>query len=184
MKKNNLYRVSLLCMMLMACAATKAQTAEEENSINFEETSIVYYGFDGYSNYGASWNRYGLRNSWGSELNIRSDFKHYSNYNVDLGVNYIHPISVKENNGLYIIGALGPSLRTQRYPDVKTNKNTGKTTIETGVKMYIDIFANARLMYKHNKFRVSAGGFLWSAECNFSSDYTKFGWYASIGYDL
>lgn len=184
MKKNNLFRASLLCMMLMACVATKAQTTEESNSLQLEETSIGYWGFDGFSNYGASWNRYGLRKAWGSELNIRSDFKQYSNYSVDIGVNYIHPIWGKDNQGLYAIGAVGPSLRAQRYPKPKYHASTGKTTIETKSKMFIDLFGSIRLMYKYNKFRISAGAFLWSAEFKFDSDYTNMGYGISVGYDI
>lgn len=184
MKKINLFRSFMLCMMIIICATTKAQSTVENNNLNFEETSIGYWGFDGMSNYGASWNRYGLRNSYGSELNIRSDFKRYSNYSVDVGINRILPFSTKDTNKLFVVGAIGPSLRWQKIPDVKFNATTGKTTENTKSKLFLDFFVSARVMYVPGKFRLSAGLFLWDAQFKFDSDFMNLGIAASIGYDL
>lgn len=182
---NHLFRASvMLCMMLAVCATTKAQSAVEDNNISFEETSIGYWGFDGMSNYGASWNHYGLRSWYGLDLNLRAGFKRYSNNSLDIGINRIFPFSAKDNNKLFFVGAVGPSFRWQEMPDVKYNTTTGKVTTSKKSKLYLDFFVSARVMYVPGKFRLSAGLFLWDAQFKFDSDYMNLGLTASIGYDL
>ena len=197
MRKKNIFRSILLCMILLVCATTKAQIIMEETTsvqpeknksrnLRVNETSMGFWVFgNDATNFGASWNRYGMTpQGIGIEFNVRSSFKKYGNSNADLGVNYLYPLWEKDNNRLFLIGALGPSVRGQKVPYFTYNAATGYMTELMDFKVFLDLFANARVMVAFNKFRVSAGVFLWSAQFKFNKDFTNIGFSASLGYDI
>lgn len=181
-------------MAMAFCIASNAQTvvsnnygspitgANEQSMDDDDETlsifNLVYYGFDGGSNYGFS--DYWINpNNIGFEFNIRMNFEKYGNYNVDLGPNYSFKIWGQDNKKLLLTAAVGPSFRMQDVPEINDN---GK--IEDKTKYKFDLFANARLTFNVNHINISAGYFLWGAEFKLSKGYRADGFNIALGYSF
>lgn len=86
---------------------------EEESLVIF---NLVYYGFDGFENYGFS-DCFINPNSIGFDFNIRGNFEKYGNYNFDLGPNYSFKLWGKDNMKLFLTASVGPSFRMQDIPE-------------------------------------------------------------------
>ena len=188
---------TMLCMMMMVCTATQAQVYDETNNVitpdtTFSHGSVGYWGFDGIDNVGfaaSAYNKFGKNKSFGMDMNIRWGFKTYTNYNYDIGINYIllggrNTKAGKTTTGFYIVTAAGPSLRLQDVPEVKINEKTGKVSTKKTTDLFIDAFVNLRLLFIYKKFDVSLGSYLWIPEWKFNNDYMQLGWNVSIGYDF
>lgn len=186
---------TMLCMMIV-CTATQAQVYDENYNIipdtTFFKYDIGYWGFDGIDNIGFAasvYNKFGKKKSFGMDMNVRWGFKTYTNYNYDIGINYIwwggrNTKAGKTTHGLYGIIAAGPSLRLQDVPEVKVNEKTGKVSTKKTTDLFIDAFVNVRMMYIYKKFNVSLGTYLWIPEWKFNNDYMQLGWNASVGWDF
>ena len=161
----------------------KAQEANDESitkDYNYE-VSLGYWAFDGLSNYGASLNRPKLWDKWGMDMNIRSSFDKYSNYSADLGFSYTYDVWKYDNTSFFLTGSAGPSIRSQKYADVKYDINTGKISNNIKSKFFVDLFLNARASFKMKRVIISIGYFLWDAEFNLNSDYMNSGVVLSAG---
>ena len=144
--------------------------------------NLVYYGFDGFQNYGLS--DYFLNpNSIGYEFNIRMNFEKYGNYNVDLGPNYTFKLWGQDNKKLLLTAAVGPSFRMQNVPEISYDSK-GRMKEESKTKYKFDLFANARLAFNVGHFTLSAGYFLWGAEFKFEKGYKSDGFNVALGYAL
>ena len=142
--------------------------------------NLVYYGFDGFQNYGIS--DYWLNpNSIGFEFNIRMNFKKYGNYNIDLGPNYSFKLWGQDNKKLFLTAAVGPSFRVQDVPEISYDSN-GRMKEKSKRKCKFDLFANARLAFNVGHFTLSAGYFLWGAEFKFEKGYKSDGFNVALGY--
>ena len=154
---------------------------QNSNSNDDEEETLgvvnfVYYGFDGFQNYGLS--DYFLNpNSIGFEFNIRMNFEDYGNYNFDLGPNYSFKLWGQDNKNLLLTAAVGPSFRMQDVPEYNS-----KGKVEKKTKYKFDLFANARLAFNVGHITLSAGYFLWGAEFKFEKGYKSDGFNVALGY--
>lgn len=141
---------------------TQGTNASDENTIS--SFNLVYYSFDGFENYGFSY-YCPTPNGLGAEGNIRANFKSHGNYNFDLALNYTFEIINKDDIGLYLVLAAGPSLRTQDEAEID---NKGK--IEWNEKVKFDGIINPRLSVKYKRFLLSGGFFYWAPEFKFGDD--------------
>lgn len=149
---------------------------EEETLVIF---NLVYYGFDGFQNYGIS--DYWLNpNSIGGEFNIRMNFKKYGNYNFDIGPNYSFKLWGQDNKKLLLTASVGPSLRLQDVPEIKLDSK-GRVKEESKSQFKFDLYANARLAFNVGHFTLSAGYFLWGAEFKFEKGYKSDGFNVALG---
>ena len=177
-----LYFLVMLALMAnkMAMANEYNVSAQDGNVLSDASSSsdkrdliggifLVYYGFDGFCNYGVS--DYFLKpNGVSGEFNLRTQFKQYSNYNVDLGINYSFLLWEQDKATLLLTLAAGPSFRMQNVSQIEYNERTGKTTEESKEKFYIDGFVNPRLTLQVGKVILSAGYFYWAPQFKFSKD--------------
>lgn len=147
---------------------------ESVTSMNF-----VYYGFDGYQNYGLS--DYFLNpNSVGFDFNIRYNFKKYGNQSYDIGPNFSFKLWGQGNNKLFLVAAAAPSLRIQSVPEVKVDSK-GKVKTKDKTKVFCDLIINPRLTLCASRLSLSIGYFLWGAEFKLSDGYKTDGFNAAIG---
>ena len=149
---------------------------DEEESLTV--INLVYYGFDGASNYGLS-DYFINPNNIGFEFNIRMNFKQYGNYNVDLGPNYSFKLWGQDNKRLFLTAAIGPSFRVQNVP-----KLSSSGSIEEETQYKFDLFANIRLSFNINNITISAGYFLWGAEFKLSDGYAANGFNVALGFSF
>lgn len=153
---------------------------DEEETLGI--VNLVYYGFDGFKNYGLS--DYFLNpNGFGVDFNIRMNFEKYGNYNVDLGPNYTFKLWSSDNMKLLLTASVGPSFRMQDVPEFSYD-NRGNVKEESSTKYKFDMYANARLALNVSRFTVSAGYFLWAAEFKFSEGYKSDGFNVALGYSF
>ena len=144
--------------------------------------NLVYYGFEGRSNYGIS--DYFLNpNKFGFEFNIRMNFEKYGNYNFDIGPNYSFQVWGEGDKKLLITVAAGPSIRMQDVAEYKTDKK-GNYKEEKKTKIKFDGFANARLAFNVGRFTISGGYFFWAPEFKFGKDEKADGFNVALGYSF
>ena len=155
-------------------------TDDEEESLGI--INLVYYGFDGFENYGIS-DYFINPNSIGFEFNIRANFEKYGNYNFDLGPNYSFKLWGKDNMKLFLTASVGPSFRMQDIPEFSYTSN-GNLKEERSTKYKFDLYANARLAFNAGHFNISAGFFLWAAEFKFDKEYKADGFNIALGYSF
>lgn len=185
-------------MALAFCIGSNAQTVITNNygspisgadgqSINDDDddealgvVNLVYYGFDGFSNYGLS--DYMINpNKVGFDLNLRANFEKYGNYNVDFGPNYSFKIWGQDGKRLFLTAAVGPSFRMQDVAEISVD-NKGKMHEDSKTQYKFDLFANARLTFNANRFTISAGYFIWGAEFKLSEGNKADGFNIALGY--
>lgn len=151
---------------------------EEEESLGV--FNLVYYGFDGFKNYGIS-DYFINPNGIGFDFNIRMNFEKYGNYNVDLGPNYSFKLWGKDKMKLFLSASVGPSFRIQNVPEISYDSR-GNIKEESSTKYKFDMFANARLTFNAGHITLSAGYFLWAAEFKFEDGYKADGFNVALGY--
>ena len=155
---------------------TTATNADASNMIS--SFNLVFYSFDGGENYGFS--DYFLNpNGFGGEFNIRANFEDHGNYNFDLALNYTFELLKKDDLGLYLVLAAGPSLRLQ--DEAEYNSKNGK--IEWNEKVKFDGIINPRLSVTYKKFMLSGGFFYWAPEFKFG-DEAATGFNIALGYSF
>ena len=144
--------------------------------------NLVYYGFDGFQNYGIS--LYSLNpNGLGFEWGIRANFEKYGNYNTDLGLNYSFKLWEQDGKKLLLTAAIGPSIRMQSVPEYSYD-NRGNMRESSETKYKFDLFANARLTFNTGRLLLSAGYFIWGAEFKLSDGYKADGFNVALGYSF
>lgn len=156
------------------------------NSDDEDETigaiNFVYYGFDGFQNYGLS--DYILNpNGIGFDFNLRANFEKYGNYNVEIGPNYSFKLWEQDGKKLLLTAAVGPSFRIQDVVELSYDKK-GNVKEDSETKYKFDLFANARLAFNTGKFVLSAGYFIWGAEFKLSDGYKADGFNVALGYSF
>ena len=154
---------------------TSTVADEEENRVFY---SFVYYGFDGFQNYGIS-DYFYSPNGLGFDFNIRMNFKKYGNYNVDLMPNYSIQLFGNDYIKLLVTLSAGGSFRIQDVPEYTSN---GKLKDKTQFKF--DFVTNPRLTFIFGDFTVSSGYFIWGQEFKLSKANRATGFNVSLGYDL
>ena len=163
-------------------------TSTDENGNNENEREIkdfinlVYYGFDGFQNYGIS-NYYLNPNNIGYEINLRMNLESYGNGNIELGPNCSFKLWGQANMKLLLTAAVGPSFRIQNVPEISYDSKGWKKE-ESKTVYKLDLFANARLSFVMGHLSLSAGYFLWGAEFKFSEGYKSQGFNAAIGWGI
>lgn len=136
-----------------------SDTTEETEKLpkNLKTIGLMLWAFDdGYDaveNYGIFTEAL-TNNGFGAEFAIRTRFKEYANYNMELGLNYTLGVLRDENMALMLIASWAPlSIRTQKTYDVELK----------GYKsgFYLDTYFSVRTSFKVLKVAVSLGYFYW-----------------------
>ena len=154
---------------------TQGTNASADNMIS--AFNLVFYSFDGGENYGIS--DYFLNpNGFGGEFNIRGNFESHGNYNFDLALNYTFEITKKDDLGLYLVLAAGPSLRLQDEAEINS-----KGKIEWNEKVKFDGIINPRLSVTYKNFMLRGGLFYWAPEFT-SGDDAATGFNIALGYSF
>ena len=167
-------------------STSESSATVEVKKDNKEETigafNLVYYGFDGLSNYGVS--DYWLKpNGFAGEFGFRIDFKDFYNYSFDIGPNYTFKVWGKDKNKVLLTAAVGPSFCGRDVAKIKYDSQ-GNPKVETETKFKFDMFANVRLSFKVSRVLLSAGYFMWAPEFKMGGKYRADGFNVAIGYDL
>lgn len=146
--------------------------------------NLFYYNFDGLDNYGFI-DFFPNLNGIGWEFSVRGNFKQYSNVNADFALNYTFDLWEKDEMSLYLVFAVGPSLRYQDIPEYKYDERTGKTEKDSKMKFFVDGILNPRVSFKIKRVFISAGFFYWAPKFKFSKDDgATSGFNVGIGYLL
>jgi len=110
-------------------------------------------GYDAVENYGYFTEAL-TYNGFGAEFAIRTRFKKYANYNMELGLNYTLGVYRDENMALMLIASWAPlSIRTQKTYDVELGR------YKSG--FYLDTYFSLRTSFNVWKVAVSLGYFYW-----------------------
>lgn len=156
---------------------------DNSNEVNNNKTNVntvnavnlIYYGFDGFSNYGIGFQ--GINeNGFGFGITIRSSLKDNAPFNEDLDFSYSYPLSLNADCTVFLTMALGPSIRMQNESDEKGSDK---------LKFYIDGFINPRVSLKYKKLLLSGGFFFWAPQFKFSKEEGgTSGFNVALGFDI
>lgn len=135
---------------------------------------LMYWGFDGYENYGAFVESIAYNNI-GVEMAGRTKFEKHSNYNWELGLNYSFGIFRNENTALMLTASFCPiSVRTQEEYNYNSDKYKTKT--------YLDAYYSLRLSLKLGCVALTGGYFYWAPKWEFGKDYKMDGFCIGLMY--
>lgn len=106
-----------MCALFCSLAVNAQESSTNVNNVSKELTKFItvglgYYGFNGMENYGITIQGYNV-NGVSIDMALRANFEDHGNYNCDFGVNYTFGLYQKDDFGLYLTLAAGPSFRTQ-----------------------------------------------------------------------
>lgn len=137
--------------------------------------------YDGMQNYGLYLSYYTI-NGWALNMNFRSSFKKYGNYNLDLALlGYSARVWGNGDADLLVSAVAGPSLRSNKVVD-GVNKATGE--LKEDFKMFVDAYIAASVMLRYKKITVTAGYDVWGLQFKFSKGNRGNGFYAAVGYNI
>lgn len=144
----------------------QSTTSSDDEAESFGYAGIMYYGFDGFDNWGIF---YGITspNGLGLDAGLRAQFKSHGNFNGDVLLNYSFGLWSQNNNQVLLTLAAGPSIRT--YDEIEGVDNKGKLKYKSG-KTAFDGIINPRLTIKFGKIVVTGGYFYWAPKFKFSKD--------------
>ena len=143
-----------------------SSTSSDDEQESFGYAGLMYYGFDGFENYGIF---YGITtpNGVGFDAALRAQFKSHGNFNTDLFINYSFGLWSQNDNQLLLTLAAGPSMRT--YDEVKGVNKYGNVEYDSG-KTAFDGVINPRLTIKFGRLVLTGGYFYWAPKFKFSKD--------------
>ena len=132
-------------------------------------------------NYGLYLSYYTI-NGWALNMNFRSSFKKYGNYNLDLALlGYSARVWGNGDADLLVSAVAGPSLRSNKVVD-GVNMATGE--MKEDFKMFVDAYIAASVMLRYKKITLTAGYDVWGLQFKFSKGNRGNGFYAAVGYNI
>lgn len=141
---------------------------------NITNYGLMYWGFDGYENYGF-FSESIAYNNIGVEMAGRTKFEKHSNFNWELGLNYSLGLFRQDNSALMLTASFSPlSVRSQEEYNYKSGKNSTKT--------YLDAYYSIRLSLKLGCVALTGGYFYWAPKWEFGKDYKMDGFCIGLMY--
>lgn len=171
-----------MCVLFCSLAVNAQESTTNVSNVSKESTSFAafglgYYGFDGMENYGLTIQGYNV-NGASIDVALRANFEDHGNYNIDFGVNYTFGLYQKDDLGLYLTLAAGPSFRTQDQLDGFDKHDNPKYKS----KIMVDGFVNGRLSVKYKAIMLSGGYYYWAPKFKFGKDYKADGVNVALAY--
>lgn len=140
-------------------------TVNDDEKHDFSYFGLVYYGFDGFSNYALSGG--GVNpNGFGYDLAFRVNFEEHGNKSWDILPNYSFGLMRKGPNQLAITIAAGPSIRLQ--DEFAGIDKSGKAKYD--FKTSVDAIINPKLTVKLGHLTLYGGYFYWAPKFKFSKN--------------
>lgn len=177
-KKTIIPMCALFCSLTMNAQESKTNVSNVSNeSTVFSTVGLGYYDFDGMENYGITIQGYTV-NGVSLDIAIRANFEEHGNVNGDFGLNYTFGLYQKDDLGLYLTLAAGPSFRTQDQLDgFDKHDNPNYKS-----KFMVDGFVNGRLSVKYKNIMLSGGYYYWAPKFKFGKDYKVDGVNVTLAY--
>lgn len=179
-----MFKKTIISMCVLFCSlAVNAQESTinvsnvSKESTTFSAIGLGYYGFDGMENYGFTMQGYKV-NGVSIDLALRANFEDHGNYNIDFGFNYTFGLYQKDDIGLYLTLAAGPSLRNQDQFDGFDKYDNPRYKD----KFMVDGFVNGRLSVKYKAIMLSGGYYYWAPKFKFGKDYKADGVNVALAY--
>ena len=149
--------LSLTCLL-----NANAQNTSNSDDEGFGTIGLMYYGFDGFENYGVYYGG-SVPNKVSFEMGVRHLFEKHGHFNMDIMLNYSFGLWSQDSNKLLLTINAGPSVRNYQEP---TGNSIGGND-QYKDKYSVDGVFNPRITLKLGKISLTGGYFFWAPKFKF-----------------